>query len=70
MARGTCNAHRTSKPVISSGCICLPLKAADQRAVVLTRASGQNKSCLSSTCLGNDVNEGSGVGFILLKARL
>lgn len=38
--------------------------------MVLARASGQNKSSLSSTCLEGDVSEGSGMGFTLLKARL
>lgn len=59
-----------SEPRISSCHIRFPLKTADQRGVVLTRAPGQNKSYLSSTCLEGDISEGSGMRFTLLEARL
>lgn len=38
--------------------------------MILVRASGLNKSYLSSTCLEGDVSEESGMGSALLKESL
>lgn len=60
----------TSEPRISSCHIHFPLKTADQKRVILTKAPGQDKFYLSFTCLEANISEGTGMGFTLLKARL